>query len=116
MEWLLRELHQAGRQMIAHPGFALAAVLVLAVGIGANAATFSVINGVLLRPLPYPDSEAVVSVGQVPVGRPGVAMLSPTELRRLQEGARSFEQLAGFGRHPSGGRARTDRCACSERR
>ena len=96
MEWLLRELHQAGRQMIAHPGFALAAVLVLAVGIGANAATFSVINGVLLRPLPYPDSEAVVSVGQVPVGRPGVAMLSPTELRRLQEDARSFEQLAGF--------------------
>ena len=95
MEWIFRELHQAGRQMIAHPGFALAAVLVLAVGIGANAATFSVINGVLLRPLPYPDSEAVVSVGQVPVGRPGVAMLSPTELRRLQEDARSFERLGG---------------------
>ena len=93
---LFWELRQAGRRMIANPGFTLAAVLILAVGIGANAATFSVINGVLLRPLPYPDSEAVVSVGQVPVGFSGAVTLSSVELRQLQEDAHSFEQLGGF--------------------
>ena len=97
----LGDLRQAGRQLAARPGFTLAAVIILAVGIGANAATFSIVNGLLLRPLPYPDSEAIVSVGQVPLGSPGEATLSTDELRRLWEEARSFEELAAFS--PSGG-------------
>ena len=76
-------------------------MIILAVGIGANAATFSIVNGLLLlRPLPYPDSEAIVSVGQAPLGGPGRAILSADELRRLWEEARSFEELAAFS--PSG--------------
>ena len=96
MNRLLGDLRQAARQFVARPGFMLAAVIILAVGIGANAATFSLINGLLLRPLPYPDSEAIVSVGQAPLGSPGPAILSDTGLRRLREEARSFEQLAAF--------------------
>ena len=93
MEWTF--LRQAARRVAAQPGFALAAVIILAIGIGANAATFSIVNGLLLRPLPYPDSEAIVSVGQALPGNTS-AMLSPTELRRLQDDARTFEQLAAW--------------------
>ena len=93
---LLGDLREAGRQLAARPGFALAAVVILAVGIGANAATFSIVNGLLLRPLPYPDSEAIVSVGQAPLGSPGPAVLETNELRRLWEEARSFEELAAL--------------------
>lgn len=71
-------------------------VLVLAVGIGVNTALFSLVNSLLLRPLPYPDSEEIVSVGQSPVGRPGVSILSPPALRRLWRNARSFDHLAAY--------------------
>ena len=115
MERLLLDFRQAGRQLAARPGFALAAVVILAVGIGANAATFSIVDGLLLRPLPYPDFEAIVSVGQAPLGSPGPAILETNELRRLWEEARSFEELAASRRPPSCGTVRTARSRCSER-
>ena len=54
-----RDLAFAARALRRRPGFAVVAVLTLAVGIGANTAIFSVVNGVLFRPLPYPDSERI---------------------------------------------------------
>lgn len=64
MDQLLQNLKVATRSLLRHRGFSLAAVLTLALGIGAATAIFSVVYGILLRPLPYPKSERLVTLGQ----------------------------------------------------
>jgi predicted permease len=95
MQSSFKELRYIGRRLLRSPAFAAISVLTLAVGIGANTAIFSVVNGVILRPLPYPDSEQLVGLWH---SAPGIGIpefnQSETTYKLYSELNRTF---AGIG-------------------
>src|SRR5580658_4664162 len=91
----LQDLRFALRMLVKKPGFTIVAVLTLALGVGANTAIFSIVNTVLLRPLPYPDSDRLVRVF---FNEPGVGLrdvrFSKPELDDLQTRSGVFEDVS----------------------
>ena len=77
MDGVLRDIRHSIRGLRRSPGFALAVLLTLALGIGGNTAIFSVVDQVLLRPLPYPDGDRIVRVYESRLDRPATSA-SPT--------------------------------------
>jgi len=73
---LTQDLKYGFRTLAKNPGFAAAAVLTLALGIGANTAIFTVVNTVLLHPLPYPDSGRIVNIGRQGGNRASMPMFT----------------------------------------
>src|SRR5262245_66569340 len=94
-----RDLRYAGRAVRRNPTFTAVVVLTLAVGIGANTAVFSVLNSVLLKPLPYPHAEELVTLRQIAPGVSGSGSsadglrLSPSMYVTYAEQNRTFESL-----------------------
>ncbi len=97
MDGLGKEIVHAVRGLLRRPGFTVVAVLTLGLGIGANTAIFSVVNGVVLEPLDYPESEKLVLLtSSFPTMGFTDFWISPPEYMQMSEGLRSFEQIGAF--------------------
>jgi predicted permease len=90
-------IRQAVRGLLRTPGYTIAFVLTLALGIGANTAIFSVINGVLLRPLPYPDADRILYLQQVPTAGTTNTSLSFVEVADYRTQATTLDEVVEFG-------------------
>jgi putative ABC transport system permease protein len=91
----LRNLRYALRTLAKSPGFAATVVLTLALGIGANSAVFSAIDAVLLRPLPFPEGDQLVSVEQSNPRLP-VPFLAPVRLEEWNRSNSTFQAITGY--------------------
>jgi len=96
----LHDLRIAIRHLLKSPGFAATAVLMLALGIGATTAIFSVVEGVLLRPLPFPHSERLVQLSDIlqgaDVGSNGEIGVTAPDIQAYTRDTHSFESLGGY--------------------
>ena len=101
LDALGQDLSFAVRTLGRQKGWTTVAILTLALGIGANTAVFSVVNTLLLHPLPYPNSDRVAILFQEPTqgNQTGINIMispSPAVVRAWREGARSFEDVEGY--------------------
>ena len=97
IEEVLHDLRYGLRSMLQSPGFAVVALLTMALGIGANTAMFSIVNGVILKPLPYPEGDRVVRLYETNLSRGwSTFSIAPLNLWDWQQRNRSLELLGAY--------------------
>jgi putative ABC transport system permease protein len=101
MRHLAHDLRLGLRTLLRSPGFSIAAIIVLALGIGANTAIFSIVNAALLRPLPYPEPSRIMQIWHIPPAKsfPGMDLfsVSPANYLDWQSQSHSFDSMAAYG-------------------
>src|SRR5438093_768170 len=95
METFIQDLRYGIRMLLKNPGFTAVAVLALALGIGANSAMFSVVNAVLLRPLPYPKPEQLFMVWKIILTKSGFGT-TPAEFLEWRQQNHVFKEMGAF--------------------
>src|SRR5688500_10538016 len=99
METLIRDIRYGFRSLLKRPGFTVIALIALALGIGANTAIFSLVNAVVLQPLPYTEPDQLVwAWGNFPGGNR--ASVSPADYLDFRNQNKTFEQFAAMGTMP----------------
>src|ERR1700740_626381 len=97
METLLQDVRYGWRMLARNPGFTAIAVLTLAIGIGASTAIFSVVDTVLLRPLPYQQPDRLVIVSETSPGMSADEIgVSAGEYQDYRDRNRCFSQVAAY--------------------
>jgi predicted permease len=96
LETVWSDVRFALRMLRKSPGFTAVAILTLALGIGANSAIFTVVYGVLFRPLPFPEPSRIVELVEGDRGQWGEMDLTATQLQRLHEFGQVFERISGW--------------------
>ena len=100
LEDLARDLRHAVRTLRRNPGFTMVAVFTLALGIGMTTAIFSVVYGVLLRPLPYADPDRIVAIFEV-TSKGRLSALADPNFNDFRDQSRSFQAIAKYGGTPA---------------
>ena len=115
MESLLKDIRYGIRTLGKNPGFTAVAVLTLALGIGANTAIFSVVENVLLRPLPYPQPGNLVQIWNTYPPQAPRAGLSPGDYADWRQQNASFSEMGGYAYISQGFNNRRSRTAARAR-
>src|ERR1700721_2472266 len=95
MSTLARDIRFAVRQLPKTPGFTLTVILTLALGIGATTAMFSLVEGILLRPLPFSDAERLVRLGDH-LGNGPNTQISAREIGTYSKATSAFSSMGGY--------------------
>lgn len=100
MSTLFKDIRYGARNLLKHPGFTAIVIVTLAVGIGASSAIFSVVNAVLLRPLPYPQAERIVTIQEL-TGDGQRVQVTPANFLDWRAQNTVFEHLAAILTRPA---------------
>src|ERR1700710_1201123 len=92
---MLSTLRFAARSLLRSPGFSLLAIVTLGLGIGANTAMFSVLNSILLKPLPYPQSAELDRIDRATAQNPQ-GRISPADFLDLQRESKAYGEIGAY--------------------